>query len=1010
MIEFATEISEDSILNKKEAEPKKKKSIEDTIFEFFFILYYHHNCKEKSLVKQKLKLAIEATIWCLQMVSLLWIPNLLISDWEANMTMWVAIGYVKIDNTCSAFDIEDKCLYISMAYDFIVILGIFACFLAIYFSKSLPKIIISLLNRLIWLWLNFLCIPSLEIFTLFLKYSSQQKNVTEYKKNEDSAKYEISSPIQTLSIIAILICFLTILLYSILSSEIRHCAAKSTVNAKAHSKIEIHTAIFTFSFPVFYSIFADNYILHLQILALIISVFLIAETISFFPYFSEYCSIVVIIRFFIVALVSFLFIFGYCLDNSLSISIFAIILLPISIIFIIIYTLKLHKKLSKNIPESIDGIHDQYHLEKSLRYALCSENHKNKDEIIRIFENFFLFKGLHRCKLQIIWIANYCLFTLKNGALAKIKLSKAKSLSEWSLEARYQEYLCNRIITEFDSNESVSYENYYHKINQIKHQDRKLCENLSSFWEEVTSKNLSFYNLIRTLNSIDDGIEFLNAEYKQLTTKYHNSRDALIMYFLYMRNILHDYDNSDKINYKLRFFDRIFSSITNNTQNLSCFNSSNGILLISNEDENFGEILSANSKAMSFFNLSLHDIIGNNIQSFIPEPYKTKILDKMNHMVHFSSTTDTYFNDGCFFISKKNYLLETIGKASITSINSVLVTILVFKINRTQHQAALVSEEGEIYCYSEGFSEIAGNCNNLAGLNIKSLFPCLEKTELQPLTPYHIPGLKSETILIFMHSEFYSIKIPYVLLINDPNEIIKWKDENWRTQYDFSSENSVRPTPFSFQMLKSSVSEENSPLLSKEALGHDYLSDETTKIIKEKNNTEKSQSTESSSQCVFLQMIKISSRSIDVLHLILVLLVTFNQICVVIFTNLAVLFYAFNRINAVRDLSLPKALGDIGKSFQQIGLLSRLIFIFYPLSQAASIVNFCFSRFEENVKNLDNLYTNISGNLTNWGSCSGNDIFSENNINLWKIDDDIYKEKTNLIDTISQFIQFVNFT
>ncbi|CAG9323963.1 unnamed protein product [Blepharisma stoltei] len=1007
MIDFEAEIGEASSLNKKNYGRKEEKPILNAIFEFFSILYYQKSYLGLTLPQQKVKIAIEVSLWCLQMTSLLWIPNLQIEDWKENMIMWRIIGYLKIDNTCSALGIADTCLYILMACVFAVFFGMFALVLVLYYSISLPAIIFSVFKRLICIWLNILYIPSLELFTIFLKYNfSQQKNVLEYEENDNSANFKISSPIQALSFIAIIVNFLIFFLYSMLSGEIRHCTAKSIVKAKAHSKIEIHAAIFTFAFPILYSIFADNYIIHLQILALISSAFLLAETITFLPYFSEYCSILVIIRFFTVTLMSFLFIFGYCVDNSLFITLFAIILFPISIVFIIIYALKLQRKLSKNIPDNISGIKSQYNLEKSLRYALCSGNVENKNEIIRIFENFFMSKSLDRDKLQVIWVTNYCLFTLKNEALAKIKLSKIKYTSGWNLEEKYQEYLCNKIIMESDSNESVSYENYYHKIHQIKQQDRKLCINLSVFWEEVTCKKPSFSKLIKSLNSINDGITFLNTEYKQLTTKYDNSRDALGLYFLYMRNILHDYDNSDKLNYKLRFFDRIFSSITNEAQNLSCFNSNNGILLISNEEKNFGEILFASSRAAEIFKLSTHGIVGNNINHFIPEPYNQKTVDTMSEMVHFSSITEIYFNDGCFFITPRNFLLECIGKASITSINNVIATILVFRLNKSTHQVALISEDGEIYSYTEDFPSLIGH-DNLVGANIKSLFPDLEEINFQPLVPYNLSGFKNEMILVMCYTEFYNIKIPYVLLINDPDEILKWKDEKWRQQDNLQEENFVRPTPLSFHMFRSSPSEENSLLMSKEMLDpkSDCLSnpDETTKLAsnhaKGKNDDEKSQ-TESSSLSVFLHMMKISSRAIDALHIVFVILIV-----VVLATNLAVLFYAFNGIGIVRDISLPKTIGDIGKAFQQLGVLSRLLYMLNGLEGIDSVLQLCFNRFQENVVALDNLYINAASNLTDWKSCSGTSIFTEKNINLWKIDDGMYTVKTTLMDTIGQFVQ-----
>ncbi|CAG9311155.1 unnamed protein product [Blepharisma stoltei] len=86
--------------------------------------------------------------------------------------------------------------------------------------------------------------------------------------------------------LAIIISFAMMLLYIEFLAEIRHSASKKTLKAKAHSKIDAHLLLFSFSFPIAYAILAENHILYLHILAFIFPATLIKEVLTLLPYYS----------------------------------------------------------------------------------------------------------------------------------------------------------------------------------------------------------------------------------------------------------------------------------------------------------------------------------------------------------------------------------------------------------------------------------------------------------------------------------------------------------------------------------------------------------------------------------------------------------------------------------------------------------------------------------------------------------------------------------------------------
>ncbi|CAG9323975.1 unnamed protein product [Blepharisma stoltei] len=997
MFELDSEIDQPTTLRKNNIELKPKKSIIKSVFKFYSLMYYKKFFGEDSLTKQKIKLVIEVLFWCVQIIALLWFPHLSIEDWSNNMIIWKIIGYFRIDNACSALGIIDKCFYILIAGIFAIFSSAVLLILSLYYSVKVPKIIFAIFEKIIYLWLALLYIPSLVLLSIFSKYHFlNHDHVLEYENTDNLSDFKITASWQMVSISAIMLSFLIAILSTEFSGEIRHCAAKNIVKSKSNSRVELHAAIFTFIFSILYPLSVDNYTIYFQFSILAASTLLIWEILTFSPYFSVYSNTLEIIRFFLVALISFLFILGYWIDNSLLITIFAIFLVPISILCIIQFILK---KSKTRTPPIIVDIKNKFDLEKYLRSALCSNDVENKDEIIGIFEIFFKKKIMHRDKLQIVWAANYCIYALKNEALAKIKLSKSKSISDWSLEANYQQYLCHKAIISANSNESISFGNYHQNLNKVKKEDKKLCLNLLEFWREITSKSPGFFKLTKTLNSIDTRIEFLNDEYKELASKYHKSKEILSLYSSYLKNILFEIERSEMLIFKLKSLKEIYLS-SDNTENFSYFDTNNGVLIISNEEKNLGEILYSNSKTAGILNFPLESIIGSNIKNFIPFPYNKEITEKLSNLIDFSSDTEISLHKGFFLISPMNFLLECTGKMLFSSINNVVVTILIFKLKQARYQSALISNDGVIFSCSEGFPVAAGaSHNNVIGASISNLFFDLKQIDIKPFIPYKLPNFAKETIMVLSNLECFDMKMLYILLINDFGEIQKWTTDcsnshKIETQRGGSIQNMLLSVED-----PSIIHENHSEILDSKS---DQSSDESSKMIENiliDKYEEKTQNTDNENQIVFIHMMKISARSINALHCVFILC-----ILIVLGSNISVLSYAVYSINLARDISLSRSIGDIGKSFQQMAFLSRIIGIvsYFPDSEEA--VLYCFNLFKSDIANLEDIYINIGSNLTKWDSCSSQSIFTGKNINLWNIGPLIYQEKVNLIDTVSQFI------
>ncbi|CAG9311145.1 unnamed protein product [Blepharisma stoltei] len=794
------------------------------------------------------------------------------------------------------------------------------------------------------------------------------------------------------------------------SGEIRHSVNKN-ISAKAHSKIDKHIKFFTFIFPIVYVIFAEHYIRHLQILAIIFAILLIRETIDLLPYFSIFCNSLIILQLYFIGFISSIFLLGDLMDNSMVITMLSVIIGPLSAIFVIQFSLKLQRNFSWTIPTDFINIESQYILEKSLRYALCSNDAEHKDQIIRAFENFFIQKGLNGNKLQAIWAANYCLYTLKEESLAKIKLSKTKHIVDWSLESNYQEYLCQKNISNTSLSEGSQFSDYFLQSILVKNEEKQLCTNLLIFWSEITSRQPNLQKLRRKLYSIEDEILFLNTKYNQLITEFPNSKSLLSLYHSYCRDIIYNAEKSFFLEAKLRSIDKDLTNFLGDSKEFSLFNENIGILIISNEDSNFGEILYAEQKSAEYLKLPLGSIKNDNISNFIHPYYKEKFKEDSKRFIQYSSSSEIDLTKGFFLAKDAQDLLQLEGKMLLTSINGQLVAILVFKPKNVKNEIALLNEEGEIICHSNNFPKSVGKSEGLVGFELKNLFSNSEDFKLQLNTPYYLSNLNR--FLMLSYSEFYKFKIPYVVLANDSREIIKrGNNENKQGNNEKIEEAanylSVDLSGFidsdkTYSLLNKENQNLDDDLNSKMEL-QNFPNDDPSKNAdsgSDKRGSENSMVSVGTHQKKVLYLIKSSSRSINILHFAFV----FSILTVVAF-NIIVLNHAFSNINFISDMSLPINIGKAAKNLQRITYVSNL-FVNLPYTPDSPYLKQMLNDIVTCLTELENTYSDITTNLKKWNYCSGQDILTGKNLYLWNKDDGIYK-KSSLIDTIGIFIKIGN--
>ncbi|CAG9311190.1 unnamed protein product [Blepharisma stoltei] len=839
----------------------------------------------------------------------------------------------------------------------------------------------------------------MTLYSIILKCSIwPRKFALEYKNGNNLEDYEASIVLQLLIILAMVINFPLLYFYTQFSNEIRHSESKKTIRAKAHSKIDSYIAAFAYLLPILYALFNENYMVHFQFFVMIISLYIVIESETLLPYFSLYCNLIQILRFFTVVLTSFGFILGNLMDNSLVISFLIVILWPISAYFVILFTVKLQTQIDGMASKDMKDIKSKYELEKRLRHWMCLIDTNHKNEIIHIFEKFFIKNNSKRDKLQIIWIANYCLFKLKDESLAKVKLSKTKLISSWNLEANFQEYLCNKNANEISSNESLQFINYFQQLNLIKKRDSKLCAYLLEFWEEITSPKPDLKRLANRLKYIDKNISYLNSQYRQLIADFSDSQEGLTLFTSYAKDVIYDYVKSNFLEIKLKGFDNLNTTNTD-LKKFNYLNDSHGILIISAEPDNYGRILFSNPRAAEIMKTSsIGNLEESNIMEFIHYYYWEGIKKEVQWLIHYGSNSEIDLGQSFFLGIPGKDLIEYTGKAIITSIDNNLVVILNFELKQVKYQTALLAETGEILCYSEHFSEFARESNeNLIGWNIKDLF---SEAEVQNPTPiFHIEN--KDIILVMSYTHICKLKVFYIMLISDNEEIQRRKNKYENEQRETINKNILNQSENNEKSYQNWETLDENNINSEAELVQPSSYEPSSETL-EKSSSSKSSSAKSiiPSQKKIFRVLAASSRSINILHIFFIL-----SILAVLSTNVVVLFYAFSYINFIKNMDFPMAIAQAESRLQIAAYNSQLLWelVFLNDTNWYQDLLIAWQGMPEYINDIRDIYMDIATNLPKWNYCSSKSILTDKRIVVWESDS---MKKISLLEMLYKSAQF----
>ncbi|OMJ86654.1 hypothetical protein SteCoe_11806 [Stentor coeruleus] len=730
---------------------------------------------------QVVMLCISVIIQTLHLLSLLWFPIEDLKYWEKFKIFWTILGYSRFDNICSTLNILPTCFYLSLSLISFQTICI-AIFIIFYIEQNKDSAFLQgIIRKLYSLMSTYLYIPILCITTLYTKYSiSSSDTIAEY--NIKYTDLEISAFSPAIAVCA-LIHFLNDYFYSVLHYENRHSFAKYNLESKPHSRIDKLKVLITTILVVFYVILANSYREVYRAIYAIGCFILALAYFKYQPYFSSYANLLHIGSYTFVCCTALIFEFSYLTNNSVYLFIISIFVTPM-IVGIIIYKSSeyfSHKVLILNEANSL------YEFEKALRPLFFAKDHEeNYENIITTFSDAYKDKHFGKSPFMVIWLTNYCFYTLEDDSLTRIKIGTETDL-ESTLDSDFQLFRLRETIKKggLEYREDIDYLNFRFKLEKVKLDDEHLCISLLEFLRQMSSETNFKYLLSKLIPSISHLLSHVSNQYQALILKYPKSTAILELYASFLKNIINHYDKAAELKRKKE--NLLYSNKQGHLKTISYFDEENALIIISGARESFAIITFANEKVGKILRQPVNTIIGNSISSYVPYPFSIGHNQHMQKFLITCSNSDIKLPLGLFLQTQIGYLVECYIQIRCTALDASPFFIVLMKERRTKREIGILSSAGVILNHSERFPSLLGeNALSLKDKNLDDYLEGISYHNLQENYPIIIQREFTQFAVIRSFKIIKKKKVNVVYILTDEKEIAAWFKGKYLNEIEYN--------------------------------------------------------------------------------------------------------------------------------------------------------------------------------------------------------------------------------
>ncbi|CAG9317113.1 unnamed protein product [Blepharisma stoltei] len=968
----------------------------------FFGQIFEAEYSDKLSFKQQLKYEIVANIvTTLQATSIIWYPNLEISEWSSYKEFWKMIGIINYDHACALFKMLEICYYgtIFLIGICCISFGIFlACF---YLRKDPSNVLVLFISKIVKMLSTLFLIPSIMIFLIVLKYSIFSSNSVD--ELDDIGTNDVNFGIIGIIISAfcLLILVFLMVLYEIFSCDINHSNYNKNIKARACATLDLQRQLFFIFMCISYVCFGKNLAIYHQIICCIYTFLLGIKATRFYPYFNYIENAIQACKMWSITLTLLIFIFGNLLDNSLIIFVFSLILQPILLLFLINFTSKRYKTHGNDLNDP----ENQFDFERKYRTSLTNPNPDEKYQILKLFSKHQKLIYFNRDKLFVIWEFNFCISVINDERLARVKLTKL-AFCKNSLEGDVQEWRVYNWLKTTKGFEfpEVLYLEYLQDIGILKERDEELCNIIIQLQTEFASRAPKMRSLVELSTKTSKILYRVNEGYNMAAEKYKNS-ETFDLYASYLERILKDHREANRIKKKASRVD--YSYRKDNL--LERYGNHIGILLISCQDSCFGNIIYMNEKASEILKLPMIEVYTSTIFTFLPHLYGNTHEKLMKKFINHSESVEVPFHNQLFFQNQYGFLTECNMLIRLTAFHNNSYFLISFQQRHTQRQFALISDEDVILGHSEFFS----NCLGCSSKYVKNsyfadLCPFIDIDKLKENKSQKANINNKEMCFIYAKKTIRNERLNILCIIDNDSKIKKFEKDKQENRHE-NPKSWIAYEKIEDGSLESEHNKETKEKTSKSQISFKDVEDAllNTHDNSPKHHISSDDQVSKSSSAILKQsqdLILKSKKWITILKWVL-----FIVTLAVIVTMGSIMANIVNDVNLTSSMIIFRNLGDL---LYNIGLTAdsaRTI-------DKAKMANFDYSAqiviFANVMKEIQTIQNDILSDFEHWKFCSAYDVTTHPLIPMWSFDEKspyvIYENMYNAIESFLFHIRNMN--
>ena len=714
-------------------------------------------------VKTKIITVLGSVFMSIQLASLLWKSNTNISDWSKYSLFWRILSYSRLDFLFGYLNLIQCGLFLVNSLMLVIFLLFAFCQLLINQEKEIYYLLKVLANKTIQITSTIFFLPIVMMLIIDIKYFFINENIEEYLVSNESYNNSLSL---FRSITSLFVFLFANVIYDNFAIEIRHIAIKRIIDAQANGYINRTMKYTHLLLSILYVSMYNLHPLFFQIVFFSISAYNASKFLYNFPYYSIYMNKVKIICISLEVIISLFFIIGTIIDNSGVILLLSIFITPCWCVL----THSFVDYQYSRIKLSQNRNNNPVILELLLRDELNNDQNQNT-EILTKFDKCIIENHYNDCEFLSIYETYYCFYIINDLRISFIKLSKYWKCP-YSIQADFQSYVCNKRLNSISLSgyEDLNYIKYISELELIRKKDMNVALSLLHFWAELISAG-NIHKLDTFVEQISKGLIEVKYGYEKLIDNFPATVKCKKEFKSFLNEMCLEEPIKDIMIDKNNSWRQY-----NDFADIKYFDEANGIIIVSGNEANVGEIVYSNERISEMLDESINTIIGSNISVFIPSLYSKKHNQNLLKFSNFCTDSKIYSSTNLFLETRKGFLIECTIKIRCCAINQNIFYLALIKSVNFNRSIILYNKEGVIFSYNSQLIDLIG-VSNAKLLLIQDIFE-FDVFELNFNTIY-TRNFHTNTINLIRTRKYIArTEIEMLLIYEDSTEIDKWDQQN----------------------------------------------------------------------------------------------------------------------------------------------------------------------------------------------------------------------------------------